>query len=195
MIWPFYLCFLFRLKTRKQRNTWHISIFISILISGEIERSGVVTNKNQDVLIIISCSCWPFYCFVFLIYFRLHRMMWGWMQMRNLHPRRKRIKKRLRKKWRSLSYIPSVHEQLFFKLAQTFIHFTAGVFQCLTFTIILRSFYVFILFFLLDQRQEKKEAQPVHAWCKGNIQTCNMYKPFSSILVYTTQPKLSPTFS
>lgn len=25
-------------------------------------------------------------------------------------------------------------------------------------------------FFLLDQRQEKKEAQPVHAWCKGNMQ-------------------------
>lgn len=42
-------------------------------------------------------------------------------------------------------------------------------------------------FFLLDQRQEKKEAQPVHAWCKGNIQTCNMYKQFSSILVYTTE--------
>lgn len=42
-------------------------------------------------------------------------------------------------------------------------------------------------FFILDQRQEKKEAQPVHAWCKGNIQTCNMYKQFSSILVYTTE--------
>lgn len=165
MIWPFYLCFLFRLKTRKQRNTWHISVFISILISREIERSGVVTNKNQDVMIIISCSCWPFYCFVFLIYFRLHRMMWGWMQMRNLHPRRKRIKKRLRKKWRSLSYIPSVHEQLFFKLAQTFIHFTAGVFQCLTFTIILTSFYVFILFFSFRPTSRKR---------RGTTRSCLM---------------------